>query len=161
MTCTRLIVTADDFGVSEQRNIGIARSVTDGVVTSVSLMVNTAHTAHALALASKHGFLSQVGLHLNFTEGEPLACPTRVPSLLDPGGTVFRSKVAFRLALGRGEIRPAEIALEAEAQLVRLTECLGWPPVHVDSQRPCRTRPVPGTGTYIQGEPCQGRAHPM
>ena len=85
MTHTRLIVTADDFGASKQRNIGIARSVTDGVVTSVSLMVNTEHTAHALALAREHGFLLRVGLHLNFTEGALLSCPTRAPSLLARG----------------------------------------------------------------------------
>jgi predicted glycoside hydrolase/deacetylase ChbG (UPF0249 family) len=71
----------------------------------------------------------------------PLACPTRVPSLIAPGGTVFHSKAAFRLALGRGEISPAEIALEAEAQLARFAACLGRSPVHVDSHQHVHVEP--------------------
>src|SRR5947208_2424224 len=62
----RLIVNADDFGLSAGVNRGILEAHVAGVVTSASLMVNTPAFAVAAAAARQAPRLS-VGLHLNLT----------------------------------------------------------------------------------------------
>lgn len=62
MSPRRLIINADDFGLSEGVDDGIIEALTDGVVTSTSLMVNRPAAEHAASLARRHPGLS-VGLH--------------------------------------------------------------------------------------------------
>lgn len=63
----QLIVTADDFGLSENINQGIAKAHTDGIVTAASLLIHAPATEHAIILAKKNPSL-QVGLHLGIVE---------------------------------------------------------------------------------------------
>jgi chitin disaccharide deacetylase len=58
----RLIVNADDFGLTEGVNQGIVEAHADGVVTSTSLMVHGAAADHAVRLAAEYPELS-IGLH--------------------------------------------------------------------------------------------------
>jgi predicted glycoside hydrolase/deacetylase ChbG (UPF0249 family) len=64
----RIIITADDFGLSPEINEGIVRGYLDGVVRSAALLMNAPGTAHAIALAKKHPGL-EVGIHLGIVEG--------------------------------------------------------------------------------------------
>ncbi len=64
----RLIVTADDFGLSEAVNEGVERAHREGILTSASLMVAGAAAADAVARARRMPGL-QVGLHLVAVEG--------------------------------------------------------------------------------------------
>ena len=50
-----LIVTADDFGYSRERNIGIVECYLDSVITRATLLVNGLAAGHAVQLAKKHG----------------------------------------------------------------------------------------------------------
>ena len=81
-----LVIVADDFGVSEQRNLGILHAMEAGVVTLASVMVNGAAAEAGIQLARERGFLGRLGLHLNLTEGRPLLGAAEVPSLLLDGG---------------------------------------------------------------------------
>ncbi len=58
----RLIVNADDLGLTEGVNRGIIEAHTGGVLTSASLMVETPGAEHGAAMAREHPGLS-VGLH--------------------------------------------------------------------------------------------------
>src|SRR5690242_5450713 len=59
----RLIVNADDFGMSEAVNEAIIRAHREGVLTSTSLMVTGAAAAEAVRLAKENPRLA-VGIHL-------------------------------------------------------------------------------------------------
>jgi chitin disaccharide deacetylase len=61
-TARRLIVNADDFGLTAGVNAGIVEAHVAGVVTSTSLMVDRPGAADAARLAREHPELS-VGLH--------------------------------------------------------------------------------------------------
>src|SRR3984893_18692227 len=74
---TRLIINADDFGLSRGVNIGIIEAAEAGVVTSASLIVNLPVFAGPLDRVLSCPTLSLV-LHLKCTVGRPL---TDVPSL--------------------------------------------------------------------------------
>src|SRR4029077_15643507 len=68
---TRLIINADDFGISRGVNIGIIEAAEAGIVTSASLIVNLPASAAPLDRAPSCPPLS-LGLHLNLTVGRPL-----------------------------------------------------------------------------------------
>jgi predicted glycoside hydrolase/deacetylase ChbG (UPF0249 family) len=58
----RLIVNADDFGLTAGVTEGIVEAHVRGIVTSTSLMVDSPGAAHAVDLAREHPRLS-IGLH--------------------------------------------------------------------------------------------------
>jgi predicted glycoside hydrolase/deacetylase ChbG (UPF0249 family) len=64
-----LIVNADDLGMSEAVNRGIARAHTCGIVTSASLMVLRPAAEEAVEYARRHREMS-LGLHLDLEEWE-------------------------------------------------------------------------------------------
>jgi predicted glycoside hydrolase/deacetylase ChbG (UPF0249 family) len=127
-----LVVTADDLGYSEERDRGIVRAYREGIVTGASLLVNAAGAARAVAWARAHAM--PLGLHLNLTEGAPVAAAREVRTLLGGDGR-FRGKHGLRAALDAGEADPAEAAAEAAAQVARFEALVGRAPAHVDSHQ--------------------------
>lgn len=124
-----LIVNGDDFGYTPEINAAIARCHDAGVLTSATLLVNRAATGDALALAAARPELG-LGLHLNLTEGAPVAPPRQVRSLVDRRGRF----IPFPAQLGRiasGAARGGELEAELRAQFERF---LGSDriPSHVD-----------------------------
>ena len=121
----RLIINADDFGLTAGVSRGIAEAMLRGVVSATTAMVCSpdarAHIApHAAELPGR------VGLHLQLTDGVPCAEPELVPSLLHEGGRFPRSWRDI------GRLSPDEVRREWRAQVERLA---GWGvrPAHLDS----------------------------
>src|SRR5690242_9834211 len=71
----RLIINADDFGISPGVNLGIAEAAARGGISSTSLMVNLPDSADAISRARSCPRIS-VGLHLNLTVGDALTGPS-------------------------------------------------------------------------------------
>ncbi|HTX08283.1 MAG TPA: ChbG/HpnK family deacetylase [Solirubrobacteraceae bacterium] len=71
----RLVVNADDLGLTEGVNLGIIEAHAGGVLTSASLMVDTPGAEHGAAMAREHPALS-VGLHF-LDDGPDLDQPGR------------------------------------------------------------------------------------
>ena len=78
----RLIVSADDFGASEQVNVAVMRSCREGVLTSAGLMVTGAAMRHAVALAKDEPTLA-VGLHLTLSNGSSALPEEIIGELVD------------------------------------------------------------------------------
>src|SRR5579872_5302931 len=118
----RLIINADDFGMTPGVNRAIAEAHRAGTVTSATLMANEAAVEGAIALAKQSPSLS-VGCHIVLVDGRPLSSPQQVPTLLaSRNGTAakFRPGVAhLALAAIAGRIRPAEVETEAAGQIAR------------------------------------------
>src|SRR5215831_20185736 len=71
----QLIVTADDFGLTDGVNRAVVRAHKEGVVTSASLMVNSPAFESAVELARQNPSLD-IGLHLDLTN-KPFALAVR------------------------------------------------------------------------------------
>lgn len=67
----KLIINADDFGLSESINDGIIEGIESGYITSTSLMINMPFAKDAIKKALEHN-LTCVGLHINMTVGKPV-----------------------------------------------------------------------------------------
>lgn len=125
----RLIVNADDFGISPSVNEAVIRCYRKGNLTSATLMANMPAAEDAAKLARENPGLS-VGLHFCLTEGRPLSdCPT----LVDRRG-VFLDRPRLLLKILRGQVEQGEVVREFLAQLGRL-RALGIAVSHVDSHQ--------------------------
>ena len=120
----RLVVNADDFGLSAGVNAGILRAHADGIVTATSLMVRTPAAQQAVAAAREHPRLA-LGLHLDL-------------------GEWVRRDAGWRAAYEVVDTAdPAAGSAELERQLVRFRELTGCAPSHLDShQHVHREEPV-------------------
>jgi predicted glycoside hydrolase/deacetylase ChbG (UPF0249 family) len=131
---SRLIINADDFGLTPGVNRSILELHHAGVLTSATLMATGTAFDDAAAIARATPSLG-VGCHIVLTDGVPASDPTSIPSLLAPGGNCFRaSLIDFVGALLRGRIRQEEIEREAIAQIQRLQQA-GIRITHVDTHK--------------------------
>ena len=130
----RLIINADDFGLTPGINRAVEELHRAGALTSATLMATGPAFHHAVQIALRNPDLG-VGCHLVFTDGVPLSHPESIPSLLGADGKTFRPGLLdFAQALLRGTIRPEEIAREAQAQIQKLQRA-GIDVTHVDSHK--------------------------
>jgi hopanoid biosynthesis associated protein HpnK len=88
----RLVVTADDFGLSPEINEAVRLGHTRGILTAASLMVGAPAAADAVLVAKACPGLA-VGLHLTLVDGRPVLPPEWVPDLVDETGR-FRPGLA-------------------------------------------------------------------
>ena len=84
-TPTRLIVNADDFGLSPSVNAAVLRAHREGILTSASLMVSEPGFAEAVGLARTNPRLG-VGLHLTLLMGHSALPPEQIPGLVNARG---------------------------------------------------------------------------
>lgn len=92
----RLIVSADDFGLSPGVNQGIVQAHLHGLLTNASAMVNGVAFAQAVELAKQHPRLG-VGLHLVLLQGRATLPHKEIPDLVDARGEFSRQPVATGL----------------------------------------------------------------
>lgn len=130
----RLIVNADDFGLTSGVNRAIIELHAAGLVTSTSLMARTAATGEAIELARATASLG-VGCHVVLVDGEPVLPPERISSLVDARTGRFPNSLAtFLLRLFAGRIRAEEIEAEAAAQIAYLQQ-RGVRLTHIDTHK--------------------------
>ena len=143
---SRLIVNADDFGLTSGVNRAIVELHRSGVLTSATLMAKARATGEAIELAHANPSLG-VGCHLVLIDGEPVLPATQIPSLIDKTTGMFPlTLTAFLARLLTGRIRSAEIEAEASAQILSL-RARGVKLTHVDSHKhshmfPAVLRPI-------------------
>lgn len=132
----RLIINADDLGLTPGVNRAIFEGHARGVVTSATLMACAAAFDDAVAGARAHPRLA-IGCHVMLVDGCPLLPPERVPSLLDhrKRAPEFENSLVnfIRLAL-RGRLNEEEIEAEATAQIRKL-QAAGIRPTHFDTHK--------------------------
>jgi hopanoid biosynthesis associated protein HpnK len=92
----RLIVTADDFGLSEAVNEAVERAHRDGILTAASLMIAAPAAADAVRRARAMPSLA-VGLHVVVVEGPAVLPRAAIPDLVDAEGQFPSDQ--FRLGL--------------------------------------------------------------
>ena len=130
MATRELIVNADEFGLTEGVNQGIARVHSEGIVTSTTMVANEYAFDHAVTLAQKVPRLA-IGIHLNVTYGVPVLPEVRVFSLVDEDGFFYR-RGPFLKRLMTGRIDLVHVEDEFRAQVEKVLEA-GIRPSHLDS----------------------------
>ena len=128
-----LIVNADDLGWTDGVNRGIADAHRNGIVTSASLLANGAAFASGVEIARTTPGLG-VGVHLNLSDGEPVADRELVTTLLNDRGELENRPETLLLRLARRSVSLNEIEQEWEAQIEKVRG-VGIDPTHLDGHR--------------------------
>jgi hopanoid biosynthesis associated protein HpnK len=128
----RLVVNADDFGMADSINEGILEAHQHGIVTSTTLLANGSAFDAAVTMAKSAPKLG-VGVHLNLTQGVPVADATRVPTLVTRG-EFARSPAALLRSLVSGRVRLDEVEHELSAQIEKV-RAAGIAITHLDGHK--------------------------
>ena len=119
----RLIVNADDWGLTRGVSEGILAAHRHGIVSSTTVFATGDLDRELVARLRDSGL--GVGLHVNLTLGAPL---TRGRSLVDGDGRFVRDA---RRAAAR--VTVADVRAEIEAQAERFQSALKRRPTHLDT----------------------------
>lgn len=138
----RLIINADDLGITEGCTRAILDGLEHGVLTSASLMANMEKAEEAAEAMKRHPEYS-CGIHLCLSAGKPL---TNCPSLVRADGT-FDKKALFE----PGRAVPEEVERELQAQLDRYVSLMGRLPDHLNSHIGIETIPAAAAWILAKG----------
>lgn len=120
---TRLIINADDFGVTPGVSAGILYAHQYGILTSTTAMVNTEFSKQSLEEAKEYPNLG-IGLHLVLDAGRPIFSSNS--SLTDHTGYFLRGKELME------SVKKEDLKDELKAQLEILYKWYG-DVTHIDS----------------------------
>jgi chitin disaccharide deacetylase len=130
----RLIINADDFGLTLGVNRGIVECHERGIVTSATLMANAEGFADAVRLSQSTPQLS-IGCHVVLVDGSPVLAPAHISTLLAKSDGRFHEGISgFGLRALRGRPSRHEIEAEATAQIHKV-QSAGIAVTHLDSHK--------------------------
>lgn len=134
----RLIINADDLGLTSGINRAVLELGRSGALTSATLMASAPATERAADLVLRQSSLG-AGCHVVLVDGHPVSPAEKVPTLIDPqsppGAPRFRPTLGSLVAdLLRGRVSEADIEAEAAAQIRRLQR-LDLGVTHVDTHK--------------------------
>jgi predicted glycoside hydrolase/deacetylase ChbG (UPF0249 family) len=130
----QLIVNADDFGLCDGVNRGIAESMLEGIVCSTSVMPCDPNSLHK-ASRWLGKLRNRIGVHLQLTGGIPCAEPESVRSLLSVDNRLPHSIRDMRAP------NTGEILVEWRCQMERVLK-YGFVPTHIDTHHYVHGLPV-------------------
>jgi hopanoid biosynthesis associated protein HpnK len=129
----RLIVNADDFGLTAGVTRGILDAHREGIVTSTTLMANGDAFDIAVA-ASRRAPSLGVGVHLNLSEGVPISRPFDVPTLVDDRGRLHLTPGGLLKRILTRRVNLVEVESELRGQISRVVQS-GILPTHLDGHK--------------------------
>ena len=126
----RLIVNADDFGLSQFVNEAVIRAHRDGILTSASLMVNEPGCDEAVKFAKESPELG-VGLHLTLLMGHSALPPEQISGLVNSRGEFSNSPVGVGMNYFFKRSLRKQLRAEIHAQFKKF-HATGLPLDHVN-----------------------------
>jgi len=121
----RLIVNADDFGLSPEVNAGIMRACRDGILRSASLMVAEPAARQAAKMARDDPTLD-VGLHAVVCGGRSVLDPSRLGAAVNASGQFRDNPVTAGMRYFFDRSLRTAMTDELRAQVERHLELVGY-----------------------------------
>jgi predicted glycoside hydrolase/deacetylase ChbG (UPF0249 family) len=129
----KLIVNADDFGLTKRVTEAIVDAHRHGIVTSTTLMANGVAFETAMALSRQMPRLG-IGAHLNLSEGKPVSPAHRIPSLLNARGRLYLTPGRLWKGIATRRVNLADVETELRAQIAKIHGA-GILPTHFDGHK--------------------------
>lgn len=136
----KLIINADDFGLSSGVNQAVEQAWQQGVLTQASLMAGGDAFDEAVAIAKRNPGL-QVGLHLTLVQGKPVLPPDKLPGLVGSNGCFPDNPVLVGMRLFFDPTIRMQLRNEIEAQILKVKQA-GIPLSHIDGHLNIQMHPT-------------------
>jgi len=133
----KLVINADDFGMSSLVNSAILKAFQDNLISSTSIMANMPGFEEACMLARDYGLNGKIGVHLNLIEGQPLTSRIKQCPRFCCEDEVFNGKPLRRVFhLSKEDMGAVEDEFTAQ-----VSACItkGIRPTHIDSHHHSHT----------------------
>ena len=132
----KLLVEADDFGITESTAYGIIRGITEGIIRNTGLFANMPHAEKCAELIRRYRSTGACfGMDFNVVSGRPVSRPEEVPSLVHADGTFIMSGEQmkkmkdYKDPMHMAEVYPYdEVERECRAQVEKFIELTGDKP---------------------------------
>lgn len=127
----KLIVTADDFGISQGVVDGICKVAREGILTQTGLFTNMECAEYAISRISAYPHI-ELGIDLNLCAGYPITNPKLIPTLVQPNGKFLTSKMhRQKEALCPHSVSYEECYMEFDNQIKRFMELTNKKPIYI------------------------------
>ena len=110
----KLIINADDFGLSKSITDGIVDGILGGYITSTTIMANMDYAEYAIKQAIKNN-INCIGLHINLTVGMPII---KNNNLTDNNGVFLYNKMQIE----NEKLTYEDVYNEINAQIEKIKE---------------------------------------
>ena len=121
----KIIITADDYGMTDSVNNAIEACLEVGHTHATCVMTNMPAFLNACSLRSRFPHAS-IGIHWTITQGSPASPATMIPSLVNKNGK-FYPKREFQHRWLSKRINKEEVSVELTAQFNLFKEVVGTP----------------------------------
>jgi hopanoid biosynthesis associated protein HpnK len=128
-----LIVNADDLGWTPGVNRGIEEAHRSGIVTSTSLLANGCAFDDGVNISRALPRLG-VGVHLNLSDGKPVAPLAKVKTLVGEGGEFSGGPEKLFIRLTAKSLDEREVEIEWDAQIAKI-RAAAIRPTHLDGHK--------------------------
>lgn len=118
----KLIITADDYGMSVSVNEAIDAGISASIITSTNVMTNMPHYTEASKLKELPDI--SVGIHWTLSCGKPVLSPQEIPTLVNQQGEFYKYP-DFRKRYRKKLIKDDDIKKELIAQYSLFEEVYG------------------------------------
>lgn len=122
----KIIINADDFGLTDGCNKGIIKAIEEGIVTSTTVMMNMPHAIKGIESLKSINF-SSIGVHLTLTCGKPTLPIKEVSTLVNEKNEFYKRKDRL---FPNMDLKEVEKELRNQIELFIKT---GLQPTHLDS----------------------------
>lgn len=129
----KLMVTADDGGLSQYINHAIIEAHRYGIVTGVSVLMWHKYAEHLCSLV-KHYPELDTGVHLCITQAKPILPSQKVSTLIADNGNFYPKTSRFLIKLVKQKISLQQVEAEFSAQIEKALE-LGLKISHIDTHQ--------------------------
>lgn len=117
----KLVITADDFGISREANIAILKGLQEGLLTGTCIMANGDAFDHAIQEILPQYPEISLGIHLNIIEGKSLRTPNEDSLLCDGNGNYNNGFVGL-LNKSLDKVFLAEVEADFRSQIEKILE---------------------------------------
>ena len=126
----KIIINADDLGLSEGTNNGIVNALQHGLVSSTSLMACGRAFDHAVVLLKKAG-ITGAGVHLTLDEERPVCEASAISSITTSSGRFMERGILLKKLLLTNQINMDHVYLEFRSQIHKIRDA-GLTVTHLD-----------------------------
>ncbi len=130
----KLLVQADDYGMTRAVAQGIIYGIRGGIIRNTGLFVNMPWSEECVEWIKPLFGQIAFGIDFNLSTGKPLCTPSSIPTLVRPDGFFYASWESRRMDAetgGDGHAREGDIVRELQAQLERFREIVGREPDYI------------------------------
>ncbi len=136
----KLIINADDFGITRSVSDAVVNAHLNGALTSATLLSGAPYAAYAAERARGCPSLN-VGIHFQLVAGRPVTPDlNRIKTLIDSNGMFPENFIDFFKRLHIGHIDRNHVKIELINQIKRAF-ALGVKPTHADSHQHLHMHP--------------------